>query len=130
MTKELKNMVFKNKSRFLFIFLVLIILFFLNPVLPIGSFLFLNTLLDVDDAQIMAQEEFERQNPDLDARGGRMIYCDPLAYTKEVHGYTKSGEKLILAKKEIYRVYWWGKVVKSENTVTEFLRSVNYALFD
>lgn len=121
-------MVFKNKSRLLFIFLVLIILFFL--VLPIGSFLFLNTLLDVDNAQIMAQEEFERQNPDLDARGGRHIYYDPLAYTIEVRGYTKSGEELILAKKEIYRVYWWGKVVKSENVATEFFRSINYALFD
>jgi hypothetical protein len=123
-------MVFKSKSRLLFIFLALIILIVLNPVLPIGSCLFLNTLLDVDDAQIMAQEEFEKQNPNLDARGSRHIYCDPLAYTKEVRGYTKSGEKLLLAKKEIYRVYWWGKVVKSENVVTEFLRGVNYALFD
>ena len=123
-------MLFKSKSRLLFIFSVLIILIFLNPVLPIGSCLFLNTLLDVDDAQIMAQEEFERQNPNLDARGGRHIYYDPLAYTIEVRGYTKNGKELILAKKEIYRVYWWGKVVKSENTVTEFLRSVNYALFD
>ena len=123
-------MVFKSRSKLLFIFLVLIILIFLNPVLPIGSFSFLNTLLDVDVAQIMAHEEFERQNPDLDARGGRMIYYDPLAYTIEVRGYTKSGEELILAKKEIYRVYWWGKVVKSKNVATEFLRGVNYALFD
>jgi len=130
MKKQLfQNVFFKSILGLLFL-VVLIILLFFNPVLPIGeigSFLILNALLDVDVAQIMADEEFEKQNPDLYARGGRMIFYDPLAYTIEVHGYTKSGEEFILAKKEIYRVYWWGKVAKSENLVTKFLRVVDYA---
>jgi hypothetical protein len=130
MKKQLfQNVFFKSILGLLFL-VVLIILLFFNPVLPIGeigSFLILNALLDVDVAQIMADEEFEKQNPDLYARGGRMIFYDPLAYTIEVHGYTKSGEEFILAKKEIYRVYWWGKVAKSENLVTKFLRFLDYA---
>ncbi len=80
--------------------------------LPGGSFLLLNTLLDADDAQVMAENAFERQNPDLDARGGRHVYFDPFAYTIEVYGYAKDGEDQVPVKKEIYRVYWWGKAAR------------------
>ncbi len=127
--KGLKKILSKGKSKLLLISLVLILVIFLNPVFPVGSFLLLDVLLDIDIAQSMAQEEFERQNPDLDARGGRHIFFDPLAYTIEVMGYTKNAEGPSLYKKELYRVYWWGTAVKSENMVTEFLRSVHDTLF-
>jgi len=80
--------------------------------LPGGNFLLLNALLDADKAQIMAEKAFERQNPDLDARGGRHVYFDPFAYTIEVQGYPKDGEDEVPVKKEIYRVYWWGKAAR------------------
>ena len=86
--------------------------------------------MDEDDLHITMEEEFERQNPNLDARGGGIIYYDPLAYKIEVYDYIKNTEKPVLVKKEIYRVYRWRKVTKSENVVTEFLKMVNYALFD
>lgn len=106
------------------VFLSLLFVFFL---LPFGSYLFLNALLDADTAQVMAGDEFELQNPGLESEGGRMLYYDPLAYTMEVRGYGRSGGVLIPAEKEIYRVYWWGAVAKSENAVTKFLPT--FALF-
>ena len=73
--------------------------------LPIGSRVILNTLMDEDDLHITMEEEFERQNPNLDARGGGIIYYDPLAYKIEVYDYIKNTEKPVLVKKEIYRIY-------------------------
>jgi hypothetical protein len=101
---------------------MVVLLVFFGFVFPFGCFLFLNAILDVDHAQVMAAEAFERENPNLDAKGGHMIYYDPLAYTIEVHGYEKG--RLIFAKKEVYRVYWWGKVTKFDNILIKLTKGI------
>ena len=95
------------------LWIVLFILFLLeSPLEDYLWFLYLDPRLDVDVAQDMASAAFTKRNPGLLPWGGRMLDYDPFAYTIQVEGYGRAGGKLVLAKTEVYRVYWWGEVVK------------------
>jgi len=91
---------------------IILLLFFFEGPFDYLCFLYLDPRLDVDVAQDMASAAFAKRHPGLLARGGRMLDYDPFAYTIEVEGYEKTEGKLVLAKTEVYRVYWWGEVVK------------------
>jgi hypothetical protein len=92
--------------------IILLILFFFEGPFDYFCFLYFDRRLDVDVAQDMASEAFAKRNPDLRPLGGRTLGFDPFAYTIEVRGYKKTEGKLALAKTEVYRVHWWGEVVK------------------
>jgi len=95
------------------LWIILFILFLLeSPLDDYLWFLHLDPRLDVDVAQDMASAAFAKRNPDLLPWGGRMLDYDPFAYMIQVEGYEKAEGKLVLAKTEVYRVYWWGEVVK------------------
>ena len=93
--------------------ILLLLFFFEGPFRDYFWFLYLDPRLDVDVAQSMASEAFEERNPGFLVKGGRMLSYDPFAYTIEVQGYGYERTKgKWVTKTEVYRIYWWGEVVK------------------
>ncbi|MFB0536906.1 MAG: hypothetical protein ACETWR_18230 [Anaerolineae bacterium] len=94
------------------LWIILLLLFFIEGPLDCFWFFYLDPQLDVDIAQGMANAAFAKRNPGLQPGGGRMLDYDPFAYTVEVQGHKESEGKQVLAKTEVYRVYRWGEVVE------------------
>lgn len=94
------------------LWIILLVLFLFEGPFDYFCFLHFDHRLDVDVAQDMASEAFAKRNPELQPLGGRTLTFDPFAYTIEIQGYKKSEGNLTLAKTEVYRVHWWGDVIK------------------